>query len=141
MAESEDRLGPVDVVIVEFPDGKIDAGAFDAVLDAVDRGIVRVLDVEFISHGADGQVSIVDLDAVAAEAGVPELIGASSGLLDADDVAFIGEVTEQGALAAAILYEQVWVFPVVAGFERAGGRIVSSSHLDAQDIVTALGDE
>jgi len=39
------------------------------------------------------------------------------------------------------LYEQIWVFPVVDGFESVGGRVVSSSHLDAQDVVAALGDE
>ena len=139
--EAQDRLGPVDVVVVEFPDGKVEAAGFDALIVAVDRGVVRVLDVEFVSHGADGQVTIVDLDEVAARAGIPELVGASSGLLDDDDVAFVGEITAPGSLSAAILYEQIWVFPVVDGFESVGGRVVSSSHLDAQDVVAALGDE
>jgi hypothetical protein len=94
-----------------------------------------------VSHGTDGSVTLVDLDEAAAGFGLTELVGASSGILDADDVAFIGEITAPGSLSAAILYEQIWVFPVVDGFESVGGRVVSSSHLDAQDVVAALGDE
>ena len=137
----QDRLGPVDVVIVEFPAGTLEAAGFEALLDAVNKGVVRVLDIELVSHGTDGSVTLVDLDEAAAGFGLTELVGASSGILDADDVAFIGEITAPGSLSAAILYEQIWVFPVVDGFESVGGRVVSSSHLDAQDVVAALGDE
>jgi len=78
----QDRLGPVDVVIIEFPAGTLEAAGFEALLDAVNKGVVRVLDIELVSHGTDGSVTLVDLDDAAAEFGLSDLVGASSGLLD-----------------------------------------------------------
>lgn len=43
-----DALGPVDYVVVEFPDGQLAPGGFERLLDLVDRRVIQVLDVEFL---------------------------------------------------------------------------------------------
>ena len=50
VADSDDLLAPVDVIVVEFPDGLVTAEGFDRLLDLVDRNVIRILDVEFVSR-------------------------------------------------------------------------------------------
>jgi hypothetical protein len=61
-AMSEDELGPIDHLAVEFSDGRITGEDASLLLDAVDRGVLRVLDLEFVAKGPDGALRRVDLD-------------------------------------------------------------------------------
>lgn len=138
-----DRFGPVDVLVIEFPRGQIRAEGFGTLVDLVERDIVRVLDLEFVQRSEEGEVSIVDIaDAVAgAPADLGYLVGASSGILDADDIAFVGEVIEPGSLAGVLLLEQTWILPMADAIEAGGARIVTAAHIDPHDLITVLGDE
>jgi hypothetical protein len=49
---SEDELGPVDFLAVEFPDGRISAAGFDGLLSLVRQGTIRILDAEFMQQKA-----------------------------------------------------------------------------------------
>ena len=43
-----DELGPVDYIVVEYPKHKPTGEAFAALLDLVDAGLIRVLDLVFV---------------------------------------------------------------------------------------------
>ena len=47
-AQSADELGPVDYLVVEFPGSKFNGEIAPQLLDLVDRGIIRVLDLVMI---------------------------------------------------------------------------------------------
>ena len=72
---SLDELGPVDYVVVEFPDGASSfTGEMAAELMAlVDAGTIRVIDALILTKGADGSVDAMELSDVG-ELG--ELVGA-----------------------------------------------------------------
>ena len=58
MAAVEEELGPIDVVVIGYPaDAPMTGEAAPLLLDLVDRGIIRVLDVLFVMQGADGTFS------------------------------------------------------------------------------------
>ena len=64
--------------------------------------------------------------------------GARSGLLGDDDVAQAGEVMEPGTIAVLIVYENTWAIPFVAAARRAGGEMVATTRIPAQDVMEAL---
>lgn len=136
-----DRLGPVDLLVIEFPRGEVRSEGFATLVDLIDRGIIHVLDLEFVRRDPDGGVTLVDIaDAVAgASEDLGFLVGASSGLMDPDDVAFVGEVIEPGSLAGVLLFEHVWIMPMADAIERGGARIVTLAHVDPMDVIAALG--
>ena len=135
-----DRLGPVDVLVIEFPRGELRPEGFATLLDLVERDIIHVLDLEFVRRDAEGGVALVDLADAVAGSELAFLEGASSGLLDPDDVAFVGEVVEPGSLAGVLLFEHVWIMPLAAAIEAGGARIVTSAHVDPLDLIAVLGD-
>jgi hypothetical protein len=83
-----EEIGPIDYLVVEFPGSRMTGEGLPLLVDLVDRGIIRILDLVFVKKELDGSVkgmAIADLD----HDGTLDLAvfeGASSGLLDQDDL-------------------------------------------------------
>ena len=58
--EPGDELGPVDFLAIEFPGGRLTSAGFEQLLSLVDRGVVDILDMEFIVKDAAGSGQKVD---------------------------------------------------------------------------------
>ena len=90
-------LGPVDLVVIAYPpDAAATGEAIPLFVDLVDRGIIRVLDVQGIRKDEDGSFSGFDVNA-AHEEGVPDLLvfeGAQTGLIGDEDVRMAAEAME-----------------------------------------------
>jgi Family of unknown function (DUF6325) len=108
-------------------------------VDLVDRGLIRILDLAFIAKGEDGSVAgveIADLGDAVAEYAVFE--GASSGLLSDEDVEEAGSALEPGTSAALLVYENTWAAPFASAVRRGGGQLVASGRIPVQAVLAAL---
>jgi Family of unknown function (DUF6325) len=139
-AHELDQMGPVDFVVIEFPDGVPKGEAAPLLVDLVDRGIIRVLDLMVIVKDQDGTVrglEITDLDGD----GVSDLRvfeGASSGLLGEEDRENAGNTLEPGAAAIVMLYENRWAAPFARSMREAGGQLVAFGRIPVQGLLAAL---
>jgi hypothetical protein len=134
-----DLLAPVDYIVVEFPDGVPTSEGFDQLLQLVDDNVIRVLDVEFILN--DGSSPRVVSPTELPDTGEVDLApwdGASSGLLDADDLAAIGAQMGDGSLAVAVVYENVWVLGLVDKWAASGARLILDGAVPTADLLDAL---
>ena len=135
------ELGPVDVVVIGFPpDAPMTGEAIPILLDLIEKGIVRVLDVMFVTKEADG--TFAGFDAVdLTEKGVGDLAvfeGASSGLISDDDVKLTADAIEPGTAAVMIVYENRWAGPFAAAVRRNGGHMIAFERVGAEDLMAAL---
>lgn len=141
MEDKEDEPGPIDVVVIGYPPGAPMTGdAVPKFLDLVDRGIIRVLDARFVQKDADGTVSgfdLADLDQDTA-GDLTLFAGATTGLLDDDDVALTAAEIEAGSAAMMIVYENRWAAPFIAAVRRNGGVLIASQRIGVQDLVDAV---
>jgi hypothetical protein len=64
--------------------------------------------------------------------------GASSGLLDEDDIEQAGGVLEPGSSAGILVYENVWAGPFAAALRRGGGQLVASGRIPVQALLAAI---
>jgi hypothetical protein len=137
---SDDKLGPVDFLAIEFPRGHLTAAGFEQLLSLADRGVVDILDMEFITKGADGTSKKVDVWQFAVPDGVDlsAWAGASSGLLDECDVGEISASMQPGSVAVVVIYENLWALGLVDAWRRDGARLIASGGLSAGDIIAAL---
>jgi len=137
---SDDELGPVDFLAIEFPGGRLTAAGFEQLLSLADQGVVQILDMEFIVKDAGGTSKKVDVWEFAVPEGVDlsTWAGASSGLLDDSDVAEISAAMQPGSVALVVIYENRWVLGLVDAWRRAGARLIAEGGLSADDIVAAL---
>ena len=140
---SEERLeemGPIDYVVLEWIGEQPDAGEVQPLLlDLVDRGIIRILDIAFLAKDEDGSVSGIDIgDLKQVAAAFAEFEGASSGLLGYDDLQEAAAALDPGTSAAVLVWENRWAAPVAAALRRSGGQLVASGRLPTQAIIAAL---
>jgi hypothetical protein len=140
MTDEPNSMGPVDFIVVEFPDGHTTGEALARLVDLVDGGVVRILDLVFLRKDDAGTVSgiqIADLDGDGT-LDLQVLEGASSGLLGADDLGDVGEVIAPGSAAAAVVYENLWAVPFATALRRAGAELVASGRLPAQELLATI---
>jgi hypothetical protein len=136
-----EEMGPVDYLVVEWPGQQPTGEAAPILLDLVDRGLIRILDLAFIAKADDGSVArleISDLGEKVADLKVFE--GASSGLLSDDDTSDAAEALEPGTSAAVLVYENVWAAPFAAAVRRSGGQLVANGRIPIQAMIAALDD-
>jgi len=134
-----EEMGPIDYVLIEWPGRQPTGEAAPIVVDLVERGIIRVLDVAFIAKADDGSVTgleIADLGGKVAELRLFE--GASSGLLSDDDTAEAAAALEPGTSAALIVFENRWAAPFATAVRRSGGQLVASGRIPVQAVLAAL---
>lgn len=143
MSQAElEELGPIDYIVMEWPGAFPDASEVKPLLlDLVDRGIIRILDVAFVAKDEDGSVSGLEVGELkqVAEA-FAEFEGASSGLLGFEDLQEAAGVLEPGTSAAVLVWENRWAAPVAAALRRSGGQLVASGRLPTQAILAALDE-
>ncbi|OYD67482.1 DUF6325 family protein [Rhodococcus sp. OK302] len=138
---NQDQFGPVEYIAVEFPDGTVTADGFEQLLAAVDNGTIRILDLEFVAKAADSSLSVVPASTFdLADFDLSQFDGAASGLLDAADIAAVGEDIAAGSVAAVLVYEEMTLLPVLDAWARAGGRVITEGHISLDELATALNE-
>ncbi len=138
--QGSDELGPVDLLVVEFPSGVTGGEGFEVLLELVDSRVVYVIDLEFVERSNDGEVRVVELSALPNPNGLDlsPLDGSATSLLDADDIATVGQSIQPGGIAAILVYENLFAERLTAAFGRSGGRIVARNSVSVEDLSTAL---
>ena len=139
---TEVMMGPIDYLVIEFPGNRMTGEGWPILVDLVDRGIIRILDLAFIRKDEDGSVSGLTLQDLG-EDGV-ELTafeGASSGLLGDDDLAEAAAAVEPGCSAGVLLFENTWAAPFAAAMRRSGGELVAFGRIPINAIMAALETE
>jgi hypothetical protein len=143
MTDTDSELGPIDYLVVEFPaDREPDGSALHHLVDLVDRGIIRVLDLGFVRRMPDGSVVGVDINdmGLTGEVDVTVFEGASSGLLDNEDFEDAGAVLEPGCSAAVLVYENTWAAPFAVALRKNGAQLVANGRIPVQALLAALDD-
>ena len=137
---TENVSGPIDFVLLEFPDQEPSGKVAGALMDLVEAGIVRVYDILAIRKGEDGSISGLEVTDLypGGDTGFTVFAGARSGLLGDEDVAEAAAAMEPGTIAVGILFENTWAIPFVAAARDAGGEMIATQRIPAQDIMDAL---
>jgi hypothetical protein len=137
---TDDEMGPVDYVVVEFPGNKMTGEGFPLLLDLDARGIIRILGLLFVRKELDGSLSALkfsDLDADG-QADFAMFAGASSELLADADIAEAASVVQPGSAAGILIFENAWAGPFVSALRHQGADVVASGRIPAQDVIEAL---
>src|SRR4051812_46883627 len=133
-----DELGPIDYIVLEWQGREPTGEALPLLLDLVDRGVIRVIDVAFLAKDADGTFGALDIGSLGDESAFHSFLGASTGLLGEEDLAEAAAALEPGTSAAVLVWENRWAAPVAAAMRRSGGQLVASGRIPIQAILAAL---
>jgi hypothetical protein len=138
MTDDLDHMGPVDYLVIEFPGGKLTGEGLPLLIDLVERGIVRILDLVFVEKLADGSVISLTAQDLGHTEELAAFLGVSSGILGGDDFVEVGHVLEPGSAAVLLVYENLWAAPLARVMRRSGGQLVASGRIPVQALLAAL---
>ena len=142
MTASIDELGPVDYLVVEFPGSNFNGEIMPELVDLVQRGVVRVLDLVVIKKDEDGSFEAFEFadieDGVLGE--LRELERELADLLSEDDVSAVVDAMEPGSTAGLLIYENLWAAPLASAVRRSGGQLVASGRIPVQALLAVLED-
>ncbi len=133
-------MGPISYLIVEFPGNKMTGEGLPILVDLVDRGLIRILDLTFVTKADDGSMALIelaDLDADG-EMDLAVFAGAPSGLIDESDLPDASNVIEAGSSAGILIFENRWATDFVQALRRGGAELVSAGYIPQDAIAAAL---
>ncbi|MFF7779111.1 DUF6325 family protein [Streptomyces tanashiensis] len=140
MTEQYDEIGPIDYVVVEFPGNHMTGEAFPLLVDLVERGIIRLLDLMFIRKDEDGSVTALEIADLTGDGELDLAVfeGVQSGLLGQDDLEEAAAAVEPGNSAGLLIYENVWAAPFATALRRGGAQLVASGRVPVQALLASL---
>ena len=108
------------------------------IVDLVDRGIIRILDVAFIAKDEDGTVGALDLATSATDGGLQRVRGRLVRPARPGRPRGGRQRARAGHSAAVLVWENRWAAPVAIAMRRSGGQLVASGRIPVQAILAAL---
>ena len=132
-------IGPVEYLILGFPGNMFTGQIVPELAKLIDSGLVRIIDLTFITKDAAGHVEVVEYDALeelAAFAGLDAEVG---GILTDEDVAHAALSLEPNTSAALLVWEDTWATPFAVAVRNANGVILEGARIPREFIEQAVG--
>ncbi len=139
MAETE-ALGPVRYLIVEFPGNKMTGEGLPILLDLVDRGLVRILDLVFVTRDQNGSVQMIEVGDIDHDGSFDFAVfaGVSSGLIDQSDLDDAAGAIAPGSSAGILIFENRWATDFVQAIRRGGAELLAAGYIPQDALVASI---
>ena len=136
------EVGPVDVYIIGFPGNKFTGRVAPAILELVDNGTIRILDLLFVSKDAEGVTTVIQAEDLDAEgAGFLEIDVTQPGALNEEDAEEVSDDLPANSSAMLVAFENVWARKLVDALQDADAVVIDSIRIpvDVVEAATAEG--
>ena len=130
-------VGPVDVYIIGFPGNKFTGRIAPAIMELVENGTIRILDLLFIMKDADGVVTTLEATDLGEDgAGFVGIDVTQPGALGPEDAEEVNDDLPANSAALLIAFENLWVGKVVDALRAADAVLIDSIRIPV-DVVEA----
>jgi hypothetical protein len=132
-------VGPVDVIIIGFPGNRFTGRIAPALMELVDSGTIRVIDLLFVMKDADGVLTTIEAKDLAqdAAAGFLAIDVVQPGALDATDAEEVAEDLPNNSSTLLIAFENSWAAKFVAACQAADAIVIDQIRIPA-DVAEAV---
>ena len=124
-------LGPIEMLVVKFPGNQFRGEIIPALKELVEGGIIRIVDILFLHKGADGRLTLLEINDLEAEMfGLFDpIVSDVSGLLSKEDAEQLGNALESDSSAVLMLFEHTWATGLADALRNAQGELVLSERI------------
>jgi hypothetical protein len=135
-----DELGPIDYLIVEFPEGHshFTGEAAAQLIKLHDAGIVRVMDLLFVTKDEDGNIDATELSDLAELGEFAQIEAQLAETLAEDDIVNLAVAMRPGSIAAVLIYENLWAAPFASAVRHQGGQLIAAGRIPVQAMIAAI---
>ncbi|MDQ5975113.1 MAG: hypothetical protein QG661_2322 [Actinomycetota bacterium] len=134
-------VGPVDVVIIGFPGNKFSGQIAPAIVDLVNSGTIRVVDLLFVMKDESGTITTIEAgDLGEGLEGFLSIDVMQAGALNEEDADEVADDLPLNSAALLIAFENTWAANFVQAVAAADGFVIDQIRIPV-DVVNALVSE
>ena len=133
-------VGPVDVVIIGFPGNKFTGRIVPTLMELVDSGTIRVIDLLFVMKDAEGVITTVDASDLDPEngPGFLEIDVVQPGVLGPEDADEVSDDLPPNSSTLLIAFENVWAAKMVDALQAADAVMIDQIRIPVDVVETVL---
>lgn len=134
-------LGPIDYIAVGFEGNNFDGSILSELSKAVEKGVIRVVDLIFVLKDEDGSVLAAEIEDQHEELKqVADLFNLGDGmpLVTEEDVQKIGASMENNTSAGVLVIEHLWAKGLKRALIDAGGILVAEGRIHPETVAAAV---
>jgi hypothetical protein len=137
-------VGPIEVIVVEFPGNRFNGRIIPELKKLVDAGTIRIVDGLLMTRGQDDEVTILEIDQELENpdlAALAELFDVMDSLISDEDIEALQETLEPDSSAAILVFEHTWAIPFRDALVASGGVLAAAVRIPADvvdEVLTAL---
>ena len=132
---------PTEYVVMGFEGNQFTGEIVPEIVALVDGGLVRILDIVFVSTDSDGNVVVLEVDEDENLTVFAALEGELGGIIGPDDIAHAVAI-DGGSSLLLIVWENLWLAPLADTLRRAGGTLLEGGRIPdgiVEDLHAELG--
>jgi Family of unknown function (DUF6325) len=135
-------VGPLEYIVIGFEGNRFNGEIAKEIGEVVEKKIIRLVDVVFVTKDIDGEATIAELDNMDDPkfASFAPLISDLMGLLTPEDVAMIADGIPANTSALIMLFEHRWAEKIKDAIGAAGGFLVGRQTI-APEALAMLNSE
>jgi len=135
------EVGPVDVYIIGFPGNKFTGRIAPAIMELVDNGTIRILDLLFVSKDAEGVTTVVQAEDLGQEGAAFMAIDvAQPGSLGEEDAEEVSDDLPANSSALLVAFENLWAGKLVDALQEADAFVIDSIRIPVDVVQAALAE-
>jgi hypothetical protein len=119
-------LGPIDFLALEFPGNKFDGSILTSLLELVQAGVIRIIDLVVIVKDQDGRVIVRELQELDPDAirVLDPLDVKVTSMITRNDIDLIAAQLANSSAAGLLLFENLWAIKTKQAMLDADARVV-----------------
>ena len=121
--------GPIDYIIVGFEGNKFDGSILKALGDAIDSGVIALVDLAFVMRDEDDKVTKLKISDLGDEFAVKfvEKYKPTGG--SEEDIKEVADLIEKNCAAGLLVVEHLWAKPLKKAIVDAGGVLLADGRI------------
>jgi hypothetical protein len=122
-------LGPLEYLVIGFNEDRFDGGIAKEIEKIVSAGVIRVVDIVYVTKTGEGTTAIVEIDNKndPAFASFKRLLGKSQALFTTEDIERLADSMPPASAGLVLLFEHRWAEDIKEAIAQRGGFLVARS--------------
>jgi hypothetical protein len=121
------ELGPVELLLLQFPGNQFTGEIIPALQELVDTGTIRIIDLVFVAKDADGNAVGIELEELDDDfrENFNSVVTELEGLIAEEDIEDLAAALEPNSSAGILLFENTWAKRFRDAVAGSGGELVA----------------
>lgn len=123
--------GPIDYIVVGFEGNKFDGSILKALADAIDKGIIGLVELSVVSRDANDNVTTLNMADLGDQYAVDfaQKYLPQGAAVDQDDIDEVADLINKNCTAGLLVVEQLWAKPLKEALINANGVLLAEGRI------------